>query len=85
MTKLTWQSGAQGARAVPGSLVRWREVKRGPWHYAYYRGTERRSLTFSLTPDGPIFRWATYIGENAQVAVIVPTLQESETGEQTNG
>lgn len=74
MARLTWQTGAQGARAVPGALLRWREVKRGRWQYGYYRGIdEHRALTFSNTPDGPIVRWSYGIGLDGQMAVVVPT------------
>jgi len=75
---LRWLSGRDGGRAETGSLVRWRDVKRGPWQYGYYRGVERRSLTFSLTPEGPIFRWATHLGLDGQVAVVEPTSHNSE-------
>lgn len=82
MARLTWQTGAQGARAVPGALVRWREVKRGPWQYGYYRGVdEHRAMTFSKTASGPIVRWSYGLGLDAQVAVVVPASPVSSTEE----
>lgn len=71
MSKLVWVSGREGGRATVGALLRWREVRRGPWKYGYYRGPEGSMLTFSLTSDGPITEWRVNVGFDAQVAVIV--------------
>lgn len=81
MSKLAWVSGADGARATPGALLRWRDVKRGPWQYGYYRGVEHGMLTFSLTADGPITLWSRYLGPGSQMAVVVPTSPDSGEGD----
>lgn len=67
---LRWISGSDGGKAEKGALLRWRESSRGRWVYAYYRGTEGRSLTFSDTAQGPITRWRVALPNPAQVAVI---------------
>ena len=81
MIKMKWlRYGEPGYVCEVGSIVRWRDVQRGPWQYAYWRGQDdARMMTFSLTPSGPIFMWSLGFDLGYQVACLVPEPPASQS------